>query len=743
MTKRWFRGLLVFLIFALIPGIVLAQSASETAKVEAQVPTEATELSTIRVTGMQAEELSQPAAPKRISKEILEEARLIDVGRALRQAPGVYVRDEEGQGLRPNIGLRGTNPDRSKKIVLMQDELLIGPAPYSAPAAYFTPSLNLAEELQIFKGFAAVLYGPNSIGGAINYSSRTIPVKPASSVDFGYGSFGATNLKIYNGGGTSWGGYLLEAVQLGSKGFKELDGGGPTGFRRTDLSAKLKFDLPSVDGRLQFIEARLGYGDELSHESYLGLTDADFALTPYRRYVSSGLDEMNWVHQRLQLEYNRQVGEAGIWKVSLYRHQLHRDWYRLDRFGDATKKLKSVLQNPTGADALFAGILRGTEDSSSVGGSNGQLIMAKNDRFYISQGLQSSWTGDFELLGGQHQVKLLARLHQDQIERYHTFDTYDMTGGQLVRVQRGTVDRVNMDWAQATSLGLQDDITWGAWVLTLMGRAESIQYNFRDKIVGSDRRRGDAFFVPAIGLLRKLTPNLSMKTSVNRAVTAAGLDSNGAEAREESSNLEFGVKYLNDARTTEADLILFQNNYSNITGTCTASTGCAAAQLDQQYNGGAAVIRGAEVRLGHNLQVYGQWIPLQLNLTSLDARFANEFTSANAEWGVGKVRSGDPLPYIPNLQYTFVVGHEVGAFKQALNFTYQGAVFDQSVELGRAEVPGYAIIDWNALYNWSKDIQIFAKADNLTGRDDLVALRPFGARPGKRQSGMIGFKASF
>ncbi|MFT5433984.1 MAG: Fe(3+) dicitrate transport protein, partial [Myxococcota bacterium] len=72
----------------------------------------------------------------------LEQLEYDDPNAILYTVPGVYIRQEDGYGLRPNIGLRGTNPERSKKVTLMEDGLLFGPAPYSAPAAYYFPALT-------------------------------------------------------------------------------------------------------------------------------------------------------------------------------------------------------------------------------------------------------------------------------------------------------------------------------------------------------------------------------------------------------------------------------------------------------------------------------------------------------------------------------------------------------------------------------------------------------------------------
>ena len=327
MTRRN-RPLVSLLTFLLVGACLFAgptaraQSAPP-AQAESPASAEST-LETIHVLGASRFDLTQPTAPTRVSKKKLEALQTTNVGEALKSAPGVYIREEDGQGLRPNIGMRGTNPDRSKKIVLLQDGVLAGPAPYSAPAAYYTPSMFHTSSLDVMSGFTSVHHGPNSIGGAINYLTPDLPeLNYDHSFDFSYGSFETLKLKALTRGAVEsvWGmpfAYHLQLAGIQSKGFKVLDGGGETGFSQGDVYGKFRFGKP--------LTFSFGLANELSKETYLGLSEADFRLSPYRRYRASAADEMNWNHWRVQADHETSF-ENGLTAIAtVYHRRFRRDW---------------------------------------------------------------------------------------------------------------------------------------------------------------------------------------------------------------------------------------------------------------------------------------------------------------------------------------------------------------------------------------------------------------------------------
>ena len=75
-----------------------------------------------------------------VSNEDLQKAMDTDIQKILTAVPGIYMRTEEGYGLRPNISIRGTAIERSAKVTIMEDGVLVAPSPYTSSSAYYFPT---------------------------------------------------------------------------------------------------------------------------------------------------------------------------------------------------------------------------------------------------------------------------------------------------------------------------------------------------------------------------------------------------------------------------------------------------------------------------------------------------------------------------------------------------------------------------------------------------------------------------
>ena len=738
--KKYFRNItvvgLVFIITA--PVFSLAQdetNSSASARIE--------KLDDIVVFGTSMGQVEEAFNPKKISNEVIESFQFTDVNRALKHTSGVYIREEEGQGLRPNIGLRGTNPDRSKKVVILEDDILIGPAPYSAPAAYYVPDMNNIYSLEVWKGFSAIHIGPNSIGGAVNYV--TIPISNTQGGEFKAtgGSFNTLNTKLNYSAPTSFGGYLIQGAYLRSDGFKKIDGGGDAGFEKIDLSGKLKWDLFSAKGYEHYLQVHLGYSYEDSNETYVGLSRTDFNASPFRRYSSTALDEMLWNHQKYQLHHVMQLSDVAILKTSLYRNDFHRKWYRADRFRGG-QDFRSLLANPSSAP-LFYEVLTGARDTEDLG-PDAEIVIAGNDRRFYSQGLQTNFSSEYQVNDYKISPEIFVRFHQDQIKRGHTSDRYEMYDGKLERTMTFTqTDALESQTSQAFTLSARSSIEFGKWNVTPVLRYEWVGMELDDTLTPSrNAKRSDNIFIPGLSTLYRWSPMFSTAISYNRAATLSGISVSGTEVKEEADNFEAQFKYRDAKRFIEADLTGFFTHYQNITGTCTVSSGCTGSPLGVAFNGGKANIFGIEASATKGFIFESFYLPLQANLTLLSATFDSQFSSTNHEWGIGTVSNGDPLPYVPEAQMSLTVGVETKLTKNYLSVTYQSFMYDQSIDnADRIEIPAYTVVDFSGRYIFSENWDMTYKIDNVLAAEYMVAARPAGFRSGKRQSFHLGVTHKF
>lgn len=102
---------------------------------------------------------------------------------ALRLVPGVRAQDETGTGILPNIGVRGLDPRRSSRTLVLVDGIPIALAPYGQTGLSMFPlTMQTVESVDVARGGAAVRYGPNNVGGVINFISKPIQDKFSATI---------------------------------------------------------------------------------------------------------------------------------------------------------------------------------------------------------------------------------------------------------------------------------------------------------------------------------------------------------------------------------------------------------------------------------------------------------------------------------------------------------------------------------------------------------------------------------
>ena len=264
-----------------------------------------------------------------VDQKQLAEFDYDDILRVLRSVPGVYVQEEEGFGLRPNIGIRGSGLDRSARIAVLEDGILIAPAPYAAPAAYYFPTQRRMKGVEVLKGPAAISVGPRTTGGAINLRSTAIPDATAVFLSLVAGSDRYQEFYGYAGGSSDRTGWLIETVQQKSDGFKRLADGN-TGYQLKDYLAKFRVTSDPSATFFQALEFKFGYTDQAADETYLGLTADDFAGDPLQRYAASQNDHFEGRNRQYRLTWTVEPANAD-WSLitTAYNNDFNRNWFKL------------------------------------------------------------------------------------------------------------------------------------------------------------------------------------------------------------------------------------------------------------------------------------------------------------------------------------------------------------------------------------------------------------------------------
>lgn len=695
-----------------------------------------------------------PGSAHYIDSDQLATFAYSDVQRIAREIPGVSIQLEDGYGLRPNISIRGVATERSSRITLLEDNVLIAPAPYAASSAYYFPTAGRFAGFEVVKGPAAITQGPYTIGGALNMISTPIPRIALGTLLVEGGDDSSYRVHVtYGGYNTEGFGFLVETHQWQSDGFQTIDrSNNNTGLDVKDYTVKLAW--APEDSRHK-VELKLQLAQQDSNQSYLGLTDVDFAADAYRRYGISDLDNINTEHEQVILRYEFNATENLRLSATAYNNEHARNWYKTEGLD---------LDGSADADALsrvgWGNIINDINQGNSRGGFTsdqlqsildgtldtpvGSIDVRANDRKYFSRGIQFGLNLEGTIGASSHSLQAGVRLHRDEEDRLQYDSSYQQLNGALVLNDVGALGAAGnrIQDAQALAVHIYDRIEWGNWLFTPGLRYEDIelsrmrfnggvQRDFRD-----GRENNVQVWLPGIGASYSVNESLTVLGGVHKGFTTPS-NSPGVE-EEQAINYEMGFRFSNDSISTEA--IWFHSDYENLLGVCTASSGTDCV-IGDAFNGDAATVNGLEFLLSADLsQSSDISIPLMLTYTWIDGEFDTDVADTAF---FGDVSAGDPIPYIPENQYRLSLGYETMIWGLTLSANYVDSVCVRASCTLAEQTDNSLTVDVSANYQLNDRLNIFARVENLGDENDILGRHPYGARPNKARTAAMGARMRF
>jgi Fe(3+) dicitrate transport protein len=407
-----------------------------------------------------------PGATQLIDRAQLQRHRPIAAHELLRHATGVHVQDEDGLGLHLNIGIRGLDPRRSSRVLLLEDGVPIHLGPYTDPSSHYQPPAEALHRVEVVKGAGQIAHGPQTVGGVINFVRR--PPTGASG--------GSLMLRGGNRGQLS--GHALATLAAGPHSAAISFG------RRQTEGAQRLSDHTVTDGMIQTLFDMSRAGSlllkggvyfERSRWGEAGLTQAEYESDPRANPSPADVFEMN--RYTAQGVWERSLGVGRLTTI-LYAQDLHRVSWRQansseDRFG---------LDDYAADFACPDGAL-GMADCGFQG----------RPRDYRFAGIEPRLLLDLESVSVPASLEFGVRLHGERAERRQFVGPVPGTGG-------ARLTRDNALTAQATAAFVQSRLRHRGFTFSPGIRVEHVRTSNTNVMASLDLEDAYTQWLPGAGL---------------------------------------------------------------------------------------------------------------------------------------------------------------------------------------------------------------------------------------------------
>lgn len=664
-----------------------------------------------------------PGSVDLIEREMLEQSRVMTTNEALRKIPGVHVRDEEGFGLRPNIGVRGLNPTRSNKVLLLEDGIPLTYAPYGDNASYYHPPIDRFQRIEVLKGGAQIAYGPQTIAGAVNYITPTPPAEPSGSVTLlagnreyfnGHGSYGATFGRT---------GFLVDYMRKQGDGSREN-----LNFTLNDVSGKVVQGI----GSSQTLTLRGNYYSEDSNVTYSGLRQDEYLANPRANPFRNDF----FYADRYGASATHAFAASGnvAMTTNLYWSSFDRHWWR---------QSSNSAQRPNDAgDPRCARMA----NLNTTCGNEGRL------REYSVWGVEPRVSVHHRAFGVASETDFGVRAHFENQDRLQQ-------NGDTPTARSGVLVENNVRTNAAYASFVQNRFLFGGWTIIPGVRLENVQYKRTDRLAnagaGVTGNTSLTRVIPGVGVSHTTGEQVTLFGGVHRGFAPPRTEDIISNAGgvidldpELSWNYEVGLRSaLRPGVGVNATF--FRMDYQNqiIPASLAGGVGALLTNAGETLHQGievAAVLDSAVItRSAHNgyLRAAYTYLPI--------AKFTGtRFSSISGSGGVSV--TGNRLPYSPEQLATIGVGysHAAGidvlleAVRTSDQFGDDLNTVTPTPDGQRGLIPGYTV--WNAAVNYTlrRQVTVFFTVKNLL--DELFIVdRTRGILPGSPRLVQAGARLRF
>ena len=660
-----------------------------------------------------------------ISRNELIAAKPIDANEVLRRVPGINLREDSGPvATRLNIGMRGLNPNRSRKVLVLEDGIPIALAPYGEPDMYYSPPIERMSRVEILKGSGQIAHGPQTVGGVLNFVTPDPPAKFHGELDLEGGQRG-----LFVGSALLGGSNRDQSIGwIGT--YLHKQGDGWRSFYYDIEDAQMKLNLRPSQSHALAVKA--GVYDEITNSTYLGLTTSMYQQNPHQNPVPS--DTLDVERRSGSVSHAYTINPSAVLSSAVFIYTTKRYWGRQD-FDRADR----------GRDYLgIAG------DPSVAGGGLYLRNSAGNrNRLFNVFGAQSNY-------GLQHRY---GYLHAGVRYIYEKARDQRVDGNGFT-ARTGVIRDDEFRTGQALAGYLQSRFVIGARV-TLTPGVRFVHYN-QERHITRKRVEGDPTNVdirndngvitaiPGLGFSVRAHDEVMLFAGVHRGFAPPGtkiaITSSGENLdldAELSWNYEAGIRLLGD-RSVTGEFVFFRMDFSNQIITAAESGGATTTIT----NGGATLHQGfessAKVHWDRIADLTGWSVYTDLRYTYLPTA---EFTN-NSLYG------GNRLPYAPERTVGAIIGvKQYGGLSFQLDLSAIGSQFGDngqtiapSADGTVGQLPSYQVANLNVAYEIRRERWVFEPYFTIKNALDEIYISsraPQGIQPGLFRQVNGGLRISF